>query len=193
MKTLILILCGIVLLAISGCCSTESKISMENNAVLLDVRTPEEHKSGYLEGAVLLPLAELESRAGDSTTLRMSIKGARDAILDVLTSYPSIRDQRILSDKGGVVELELELPKGLDIRDDLFFAMAARRCAVIHVEQSGSNLEQVFLSLTDKTQGTPGKRALREKKRREKLLGNVKETPVAPKEQQEDEQDGGDD
>ena len=62
MKTLILILCGIVLLAISGCCSTESKISMENNAVLLDVRTPEEHKSGYLEGAVLLPLAELESK-----------------------------------------------------------------------------------------------------------------------------------
>ena len=62
MKTLFLILCGIVLLAISGCCSTESKISMENNAVLLDVRTPEEHKSGYLEGAVLLPLAELESK-----------------------------------------------------------------------------------------------------------------------------------
>ena len=62
MKTLILILCGIVLLTISGCCSTESKISMENNAVLLDVRTPEEHKNGYLQGAVLLPLAELESK-----------------------------------------------------------------------------------------------------------------------------------
>ena len=62
MKTLFSILCGFVLLAISGCCSTESKISKENNAVLLDVRTPEEHKSGYLEGAVLLPLAELESK-----------------------------------------------------------------------------------------------------------------------------------
>ena len=34
---------------------------METNAVLLDVRTPEEHKTGYLEGALLLPLAELES------------------------------------------------------------------------------------------------------------------------------------
>ena len=62
MKTLFASLCGIVLLAVSGCSSTENKISMENNAVLLDVRTPEEHKSGYLEGAVLLPLAELESK-----------------------------------------------------------------------------------------------------------------------------------
>ena len=35
---------------------------METNAVLLDVRTPEEHKSGYLTGAVFLPLAELESQ-----------------------------------------------------------------------------------------------------------------------------------
>ena len=62
MKALLSILSGIILFAISGCCSTESKISMEADAVLLDVRTPEEHKSGYLEGAVLLPLAELESK-----------------------------------------------------------------------------------------------------------------------------------
>ena len=62
MKALLSILSVIFLLVTSGCCSTESKISMENNAVLLDVRTPEEHESGYLEGAVLLPLAELESK-----------------------------------------------------------------------------------------------------------------------------------
>ena len=62
MKALLSILSGIFLLAISGCCSIESKVSMETNTVLLDVRTPEEHKSGYLEGAVLLPLAELESK-----------------------------------------------------------------------------------------------------------------------------------
>ena len=62
MKVLLSILSGIILLAVSGCCSTGGKISMENNAVLLDVRTPEEHKTGYLEGAVLLPLAELESK-----------------------------------------------------------------------------------------------------------------------------------
>ena len=84
MKTLILILCGIVLLAVSGCCSTESKISMEANAVLLDVRTPEEHKSGYLEGAELLPLAELESKisskvSGKNTPIYIYCRSGRRA------------------------------------------------------------------------------------------------------------------
>ena len=84
MKVLFSILSGIILLAISGCCSTESKISMETNAVLLDVRTPEEHKSGYLEGAVLLPLAELESRisskvAGKNTPVYIYCRSGRRA------------------------------------------------------------------------------------------------------------------
>ena len=84
MKTFFSLLCGIALLAISGCCSTESKISMENNAVLLDVRTPEEHKSGYLEGAVLLPLAELESKisskvSGKNTPIYIYCRSGRRA------------------------------------------------------------------------------------------------------------------
>ncbi|MBO5842368.1 MAG: hypothetical protein J6R46_05160, partial [Clostridia bacterium] len=65
------------------------------------------------------------------------------------------------------------------IRDELFFAMAAKRCAVINIEQVSASLEQVFLSLTDKTQGTPDKRTLRDKKRREKMLGNVREEVAA--------------
>ena len=84
MKTLFSILCGVVLLAISGCCSTESKITMEKNAVLLDVRTPEEHNHGYLEGAVLLPLAELESKifskvSGKNTPIYIYCRSGRRA------------------------------------------------------------------------------------------------------------------
>ena len=84
MKALLSILSVIFLLAISGCRSTESKISMENNAVLLDVRTPEEHKSGYLDGAVLLPLAELESKisskvSGKNTPIYIYCRSGRRA------------------------------------------------------------------------------------------------------------------
>ena len=84
MKALLSILSVIFLLVTSGCCSTESKISMETNAVLLDVRTPEEHKSGYLEGAVLLPLAELESKisskvSGKNTPIYIYCRSGRRA------------------------------------------------------------------------------------------------------------------
>ena len=57
---------------------------MENNAVLLDVRTPEKYKSVYLEGAVLLPLAELESKisstvSGKNTPIYIYCRSGRRA------------------------------------------------------------------------------------------------------------------
>ena len=125
-------------------------------------------------------LQALEARAGDETVLQMSVKGDRGGILDVLSGYPNIREVNVLKDSDGTVELEIKLPRGTDIRDDLFFAMAERRYAVIHTQQMTASLEEVFLSLTDRTQGTPDKHAMREKKRREKMLGNVKEDSSVP-------------
>ena len=85
MKKLLVMLCGVTLLVVSGCCSLEQcKITMEKNAVLLDVRTPEEHNHGHLEGAVLLPLAELESKisskvSGKNTPIYIYCRSGRRA------------------------------------------------------------------------------------------------------------------
>ncbi len=159
----------------------ESKTVILSSHILAEIREVCDHIIIISRGKIVADssLEELESRAGDGVTLRMSIKGARDTVLSVIESYPNIRRCSVLSDKDGVVDLELELPRGLDIRDELFFAMAAKRCAVINIEQVSASLEQVFLSLTDKTQGTPDKRTLRDKKRREKMLGNVREEVAA--------------
>ena len=86
MKILILILCGIVLLAISGCCSTESKMSMENNAVLLDVRTPAEYQKGYLPGAINLPQADVDTKVATvvpskDTPVYVYCRGGREATM----------------------------------------------------------------------------------------------------------------
>jgi phage shock protein E len=63
MRKLLVMVFGVMLLVISGCClHKQCKFTPEKNAVLLDVRTPEEHKNGYLDGAILIPLAELESK-----------------------------------------------------------------------------------------------------------------------------------
>ena len=159
----------------------ESKTVILSSHILAEIREVCDHIIIISRGKIVADssLEELESRAGDCAKLRMSVKGARDTVLSVIESYPNIRRCSVLSDKDGVVDLELELPRGLDIRDELFFAMAAKRCAVINIEQVSASLEQVFLSLTDKTQGTPDKRTLRDKKRREKMLGNVREEVAA--------------
>jgi ABC-2 type transport system ATP-binding protein len=159
----------------------ESKTVILSSHILAEIREVCDHIIIISRGKIVADssLEELESRAGDGVTLRMSVKGARDTVLSVIESYPNIRRCSVLSDKDGVVDLELELPHGLDIRDELFFAMAAKRCAVINIEQVSASLEQVFLSLTDKTQGSPDKRTLRDKKRREKMLGNVREEVAA--------------
>ena len=86
MKALLSILSGIVLLAISGCGSTESKISMENNAVLLDVRTPAEYQKGYLQGAINLPQADVDARAATvvpakDTPVYVYCRGGREATM----------------------------------------------------------------------------------------------------------------
>lgn len=62
MKRSLVLLCSVMLLVLNGCNSMEQrKVMLEKNAVVLDVRTPEEQKEGYLDGAILLPLAGLDS------------------------------------------------------------------------------------------------------------------------------------
>ncbi len=165
----------------------QEKTVILSSHILAEIREVCDHIIIISRGKIVADstLEELESRAGDGSTLRMSIKGVKNTVLDVIAQYPNVRDCRVLSDKDGIVDLELDLPRGQDIRDELFFAMAEKRCAVVNIEQQSASLEQVFLALTDKTQGTPDKRALRDKKRREKMLGNVKD--AAPRNH-----DGGD-
>jgi hypothetical protein len=42
--------------------------------------------------------------------------------------------------------------RGRDVRDDIFFAMAERRYAVLGMELEQKTLEKVFLSLTESTE-----------------------------------------
>jgi rhodanese-related sulfurtransferase len=44
---------------------TKSLIESKPSLIILDVRTQEEYDSGHIEGAILIPLAELENRLGE--------------------------------------------------------------------------------------------------------------------------------
>jgi hypothetical protein len=50
----------------------------------------------------------------------------------------------------GTVSLSVTTPVDADLRDNIFFAMAAERYAVISMELAEQSLEEIFLSLTAK-------------------------------------------
>ena len=87
MKKLLVMLCGVMLLAVSGCCSMgQCKITMEKNAVLLDVRTPAEYQKGYLQGAINLPQADVDTKAATvvptkDTPVYVYCRGGREATM----------------------------------------------------------------------------------------------------------------
>ncbi len=87
MKKLFVMLCGVMLLAVSGCCSLgQCKITMEKNAVLLDVRTPAEYQKGYLQGAINLPQADVDTKAATvvpakDTPIYVYCRGGREATM----------------------------------------------------------------------------------------------------------------
>jgi phage shock protein E len=47
---------------------TPTASPLEGAALVLDVRTPEEHEAGHLNGDVLIPVTELEARLAEVTT-----------------------------------------------------------------------------------------------------------------------------
>ena len=87
MRKIFVMLCGVMLLAVSGCCSMgQCKITMKKNAVLLDVRTPTEYQKGYLQGAINLPQADVDSKAATvvhskDTPVYVYCRGGREAAM----------------------------------------------------------------------------------------------------------------
>ncbi|MFN5628502.1 MAG: rhodanese-like domain-containing protein [Bacteroidota bacterium] len=56
---------SIVLLILFSCSSNIHQIKISKNSYLVDVRTPEEFESGSVEGAVNIPVGELEQRISE--------------------------------------------------------------------------------------------------------------------------------
>ena len=97
-------------------------------------------------------MAELEARMNPETTLRMTVKGDEEGIRRVLKTIEGVSSvhKETASAEEGTVNLKVTTSADTDLRDDIFFAMAAERYAVISMERSEQSLEEIFLSLTAK-------------------------------------------
>ena len=97
-------------------------------------------------------MAELEARMNPETTLRMTVKADEAGARAVLKSIEGINTVTKLSanEAEGTVTLRVTTTTEADLRDEIFFAMAERRYAVLSTETVEQSLEEIFLSLTAK-------------------------------------------
>ncbi len=96
-------------------------------------------------------IENLENRVTQSNNLHLSIRGELEAVTDVLSGIEGILSCEVIPGEHvpGVVDLKLSVTKDRDLRDDIFFAMAERKIAVLTMELEELGLEDIFLSLTD--------------------------------------------
>ena len=93
-------------------------------------------------------MAELEAQVSPETVLHMTVKGDEAGVREVLASVAGVGDVKVLSSSEGTVTLKVTTSSDADLRDDIFFAMAERRYAVLSMEKQEQSLEAIFLSLT---------------------------------------------
>ena len=104
------------------------------------------------EGRVVAdsPMEDLSAQINSETELLLTVKGDREGVLKVLETVEGVGRVKVLSSDKKTVKLKVTTVGEADIRDDIFFAMAERRYAVISMERGEHSLEEIFLSLTDK-------------------------------------------
>ena len=92
-------------------------------------------------------LEDLEAMVGRTDTLHLSVRGDEAGILEVLRGIVDVEGATVTASQD-TVSITLDIERGRDVRDDIFFAMADKRYAVVAMEIEHKSLENVFLALT---------------------------------------------
>ena len=95
-------------------------------------------------------LEGLEKTANRCDRLQLTVRGDEKGICDVLSGIDGILNTEYsLGSAENEFDFELELEKGADIRENIFFAMAEKKYPVVSMQYEHMTLEDIFLSLTD--------------------------------------------
>ena len=88
---------------------------------------------------------------------RFNIKicGQQNQVLDMLKNFPGVTYAEALAQRDGDAHTYMiESEFGVDIRKKLFFALAERGWAMIGLEALGMSLEDIFITVVDKTENS---------------------------------------
>ena len=92
----------------------------------------------------------LSDKLTDGHSLIVKAVGKASDIQATLNSVKTVKRCEKLSEKNGEVEFSVTLSGVESARQDIFFAMAAKKLPIIEMKQREYSLEDIFMSLVDK-------------------------------------------
>ena len=93
-------------------------------------------------------LENLEAIANKSNKLRLTVRGETENVLEKLRSLEGVISAEG-EGKDGICSVRLELEKGGDHRDAIFFAMSESKTPILSMDYEETTLEDIFLAMTD--------------------------------------------
>lgn len=83
-----------------------------------------------------------------TTTLNATVKGPRKQVVSTVQGLEGVLSAKVTNETDGKIELALDVKKGADPREALFYALAERDWPLLELTRREVSLEDVFLQLT---------------------------------------------
>jgi ABC-2 type transport system ATP-binding protein len=90
----------------------------------------------------------LTQRLKGAGTLKLEVRGEGEAVARALNAVPGVLALRSRPLAGEVVELELDVEQGRDLRAELARAVVQGGFDLLELQRMGMSLEEIFLHLT---------------------------------------------
>jgi gliding motility-associated transport system ATP-binding protein len=90
----------------------------------------------------------LTQRLKGGAALKLEVRGAREAVLETVAAVPGVLSVRAPEGAGPVVELEIDVQPGDDVRAELARAVVKGGFDLLELQRMGMSLEEIFLHLT---------------------------------------------
>lgn len=102
----------------------------------------------------------LQKLMSGSAELTLTVKGDGEDVKSVLSSLPDVETVECGENmQDGCVQVKMIAKENLDIREDVFYALADAKLAIMSMQYSEKSLEDIFLELTGEEQPAEEKNA----------------------------------
>jgi len=93
--------------------------------------------------------AEMQSGLSGTDRITIEVRAGTDPVA-ALRALPGIQDVHVLGDNNGTKRLQIDSPKGRDVREEVFRAVVRNEWTLLEMRRETASFEDVFRELTAK-------------------------------------------